>query len=68
MSGCHRSCRHRSFVSEYRTARAAGEEARDAAVGTYGPGSEEWAAYEPPPVLFKDWLVTMTGWSDRSQE
>lgn len=62
MTGCARTCRHRSFVQAYREAREAGVEARDASVGTYGPGSPEWEAYEPPPVLFQDWLIQMTGW------
>jgi hypothetical protein len=61
MSGCYRGCRHRAFVQEYQAARSAGEEARDEAVGTYGPGSPEWADYVPPPIVFKDWLVQTTG-------
>ena len=58
MTGCVRSCRHRLFVSEYRTARLADEMARDEAVGAYGYDSEEWASY-PPPITFKDWLQQM---------
>jgi hypothetical protein len=62
MAKCARSCRHRAFVQAYQEARAAGVEARDAAVGTYGPQSPEWAAYEPPPVVFQEWLIQMAGW------
>jgi hypothetical protein len=36
MTGCRRSCRHRSFVSEYQAAREADEQRRDEAVGVYG--------------------------------
>lgn len=63
MTGCARSCLHRAFVRQYQDARLAGEEARDEAVGTYGPDSQEWREYQPPPVVFRDWLVAMTGWS-----
>ena len=62
MTGCASTCRHRAFVQRYQEARAAGVEARDAVVGTYGPGSDEWVAYEPPPVTFQGWLVQMAGW------
>lgn len=62
MAGCARTCRHRSFIREYQEARSAGVEARDAAVGAYGPGTEEWRAYEPPPIVLKDWLIQMAGW------
>jgi len=58
MTGCKRSCLHRHFVGEYRTARLAGEMARDDAVGAYG--AEEWASY-PPPITFKEWLKQMRG-------
>lgn len=71
MTGCARSCRHRAFVSEYQQARAAGVEARDAEVGAYGPGSVEFDEYVPPPIVFRDWLVQMTGWGgsdDDSEE
>jgi hypothetical protein len=65
MTGCARSCLHRKFVAEYSSARTAGEEARDAAVGTFGPGTTEWESYVPPPILFRDWLISMAGWSGR---
>lgn len=61
MGRCRRSCRHRLFVNEYRAARLAGEMARDEAVGAYGYDSEEWQAFEPPPITFKDWLTQMRG-------
>lgn len=64
MTGCHRSCRHRLFVNEYRVAREAGEQVRDEAVGAYGPGSVEWEEFEPKPIVFKRWLEEMSGWGD----
>jgi hypothetical protein len=60
MADCKRSCLHRSSVMEYRTARLAGEQQRDEAVGVYGYDSEEWASY-PPAITFKDWLQQMRG-------
>ena len=62
MTGCHRACRHRAFVREYQAARLAGEQAREDAVGVYGEGSEEWEAFEPAPIVFKEWLIKMEGW------
>ena len=65
MGRCRRGCRHRLFVNEYRTARLAGEMARDDAVGAYGPESEEWQAFEANPtqrpITFKEWLTQMRG-------
>ncbi len=61
MSACRRSCRHRLFVNEYRAARLEGEMRRDDAVGAYGPESEEWQAFEPPPITYKEWLKQMRG-------
>ena len=62
MTSCRSSCRHRAFVAEYAAARLADEDRRETAVGAYGPGSPEWAEYEPASVTFKDWLINMTGW------
>ena len=62
MTKCSLTCRHKAFVSEYSGARLAGVEARDAAVGTYGPGSPEFDQYQPPPIIFKTWLQQMAGW------
>lgn len=67
MTGCARTCRHRAFVLEYQSARLAGEVAREEAVGIYGQDSPEWAEYRPPPVVFRDWLIQMTGWSGRDE-
>jgi hypothetical protein len=64
MTGCARSCRHRSFVRQYQAARSAGEQAREDAVGVYGEDSEEWAAFEPAPITFKKWLIDMEGWGE----
>lgn len=62
MARCARSCRHRALVTEYRSARMAGEQAREDAVGVYGEQSAEWRDYAPPPVVFKDWLSQTEGW------
>jgi hypothetical protein len=62
MTKCRRSCRHRSFVSEYSAARAADVGRRDEAVGVYGPDSPEFTEYQPPPITFQRWLQQMAGW------
>jgi hypothetical protein len=46
---------------EYRTARLAGEQQRDEAVGAHGYGSQEWSDYQPPPITFKTWLEQTRG-------
>lgn len=51
---------HRNFMAAYYTAREADEQARDAAIGTYGPGSAEWADYAHDQMMtFKKWLIAM---------
>lgn len=64
MSGCHRACRHRSFVAQYQQTRAGQEEQRDEAVGTYGEGSEEWCEHSKSMITYKEWLITMKGWGN----
>jgi hypothetical protein len=53
---------HREFMTAYYAARAADEQARDDAVGLYGPGSTEWADYPHDNMItFKKWLIAMAG-------
>lgn len=53
MRRCLTSCQHRRSVEEYRLARYAEEQAREAT--TLGYATEE-AAYGPL-ITFKDWLI-----------
>lgn len=62
MVKCPLTCRHKAFVIQYQDQRQADEACRDQAVGTYGPESQEWRDYRPPPVIFQDWLIRMAGW------
>jgi hypothetical protein len=52
---------HWLLVSSYRDARLTYEEAREAACGMYGLGSEEFQAFRQlhPTVTFKQWLIQM---------
>jgi hypothetical protein len=60
MARCPASCLHYKLVAEYRAIRSSQEDDRDAKVGTYGPGSEEWDDY-PALITFKEWLIQMKG-------
>lgn len=57
MAACHRKCRHRSFVFDYRTARHAAELTRDELTGGYETEAD-LARRELGPVQpdFKAWL------------
>ena len=52
---------HARMMTEYRAARCADEMARNAAVGAYGPDSEEWRDYtrDHPLITFRAWLTSM---------
>lgn len=53
---------HETFMAAYYAAREADEQAREDAVGLYGPGSTEWAEYPHHQMItFKKWLIAMAG-------
>jgi hypothetical protein len=53
---------HQEFMAAYYAARQADEQAREDAVGIYGPGSTEWADYPHDQMMtFKKWLIAMAG-------
>lgn len=53
---------HREFMAAYYAAREADEQAREDAVGLYGPDSTEWAEYPHHQMItFKKWLIAMAG-------
>jgi hypothetical protein len=60
--GCHRACRHRSFVTEYQAARENDVQQAEAATNGWATEYEEYVR-EHPLITFKAWLVQMKGWS-----
>lgn len=60
--GCHRACRHRAFVTEYRAAREADEQRAEAESYGYVTEYQEYVR-DHPLITFHAWLVQMKGWS-----
>jgi hypothetical protein len=60
--GCHRACRHRTFVTEYQAARENDVQAAEAASNGWEAEFREYVR-DHPLMTFQRWLVQMKGWS-----
>ena len=58
--GCHRACRHRSFVTEYQVARENDVQVAEAASNGWAPEFQEYVRGHPL-ITFHAWLVQMKG-------
>jgi hypothetical protein len=61
MARCHRACRHRAFVGEYRAARENDVQRAEEASNGWATEYQEYVR-DNPLLTFHEWLKRMKGW------